>query len=86
MAEGSSISHAIVAALVAYFLSLEDLGGWLRRQNRTPKAMIDYLKMMSYRVNYQCDAEDETMSFEGWYGTPIPDPNGPVSNYSPVES
>lgn len=92
MAEGSSISHAIVTALVAYFLSLEDLGGWLRRQNRTPKAMIDYLKMMSYRryvrelsVWNGLDAEDETMIFEGWYGTPIPDPNGPVSNWPPAD-
>lgn len=55
LVEGSSISNAIATGLVAYFLSLEDLGGWFRRQNRTPKAMIAYLKMMSYRcLNYQC--------------------------------
>lgn len=92
LAEGGSISHAIVTGLVAYFLSLEDLGGWFRRQNRTPKAMIMYLKMMSYRryvrelsVWNGLDAEDETTSLEGWYGTPIPDPTGPVWNWPPAD-
>lgn len=54
--------------------------------------MIDYLKMMSNRryvrelsVWNGLDAEDETMSFEGWYGTPIPDPNGPVWNWPPAD-
>lgn len=92
LAEGGSISHAIVTGLVAYFLSLEDLGGWFRRQNRTPKAMIRYLKMMSYRryvrelsVWNGLDSEDEATSVDGWYGTPIPDPTVPEWNWPPAD-
>lgn len=92
LAEGSTVSHAVLTGLVAYFLSLEDLGSWFRRQKRTPKAMIYYLQIMSYRryvrelsVWNGLDAEDETASLEGWYGTPIPDSSRPVRNWPPAD-
>ncbi len=92
LAEGSTVSHAVLTGLVAYFLSLEDLGGWFRRQKQTPNAMISYLKMMSYRryvrelsVWNGLDAEDETASLEGWYGTPVPDSSRSLRNWPPVD-
>ena len=49
LAEGSTVSHAVLTGLVACFLSLEDLSDWFRRQKRTLNAIISYIKMMSYK-------------------------------------
>lgn len=91
LAERSTISHAVLTGLVAYFFSLEDLGGCFRRQKPTPNAMISYLKMMSCRryvrelsVWNGLDAEDETASLEGWYGTPIPDSSCSLNHRIPT--
>lgn len=43
------ISTGIVSGLGTYFRSLPDLGARLRRKYKTPKAVIDYLRAMSYR-------------------------------------
>lgn len=76
---GNHISTGIVSGLVAYFLSLPDLGERLRRQYKTPKAVIDYLRSMSYRryaaeesVWNGLDSDDPTRWFDEWYGNPPP--------------
>lgn len=39
---------AIVSGLVAYFLSLPEIGDWVRRQENIPRAMVEHLEKMSY--------------------------------------
>lgn len=45
---GPGHAGAIVSGLVVYFLSQQDIGDWFRRQENTPRAMVEYLKKMSY--------------------------------------
>lgn len=45
---GPAHASAIVSGLVIYFLSQQDIGYWFRRQENTPRAMVEYLKKMSY--------------------------------------
>lgn len=78
---GNHISTGIVSGLVAYFLSLPDLGERLRRKYRTPKAVIGYLRSMSYRryaaeesVWNGLDSDDPTLWFDEWFGNPPPPP------------
>lgn len=46
--EASFSSAAIVTGLVAYFLSLRDVADPMRSGENTPRALIDFLKLMSY--------------------------------------
>lgn len=46
--EASFASAAIVTGLVAYFLSLRDVADPMRSLENTPRALIDFLKLMSY--------------------------------------
>lgn len=45
---GPGHASAIVSGLVVYFLSQQDIGEWFRRQENTPRAMVEYLKKMSF--------------------------------------
>lgn len=45
---GPGHASAIVSGLVIYFLSQQDIGDWFRRQENIPRAMVEYLKKMSY--------------------------------------
>lgn len=46
--EGDIIASATVTGLVAYFLSLPDLGLWMRSKQNLPASMISFLQLMSY--------------------------------------
>lgn len=46
--EASFSSAAIVTGLVAYLLSLRDVADRMRSSENTPRALIDFLKLMSY--------------------------------------
>lgn len=76
---GNHILTGIVSGLVAYFLSLPDLGTRLRRKYKTPKAAIDYLRSMWYRryaaeesVWNGLDSDDPTRWFDECYGNRPP--------------
>lgn len=53
---GPGHAPALVSGLVAYFLSVPEIGDWLRRQENIPGAMVEYLKKMSY-VRPSADVE-----------------------------
>lgn len=74
---GDVISTAIVTGLVAYLLSLPDLGDSLRGEGNTPEAVVRWLKIMSYRrfqaqesVWNGLDSESDDGEFENWLGNP----------------
>lgn len=74
---GDVISTAIVTGLVAYALSLPDLGDSLRAEANTPEAVIRWLRLMSYRrfqaqesVWNGLDSENDAAEFENWLGIP----------------
>lgn len=74
---GDVISTAIVTGLVAYVLSLPDLGDSLRAEANTPEAVIRWLRLMSYRrfqaqesVWNGLDSERGDEEFENWLGIP----------------
>lgn len=74
---GDVISTAIVAGLVAYVLSLPDLGDSLRAEANMPEAVIRWLRLMSYRrfqaqesVWNGLDSERDAGEFENWLGIP----------------
>lgn len=76
---GDVISTAIVTGLVAYILSLPDLGDSLRAEANTPEAVIRWLRLMSYRrfqaqesVWNGLDSERDAGAgeFENWLGIP----------------
>ena len=46
--ESSFASAAIVTGLIAYLLSLRDVADTMRSSENTPRALIDFLKLMSY--------------------------------------
>lgn len=73
--EGDIIASATVAGLVAYFLSLPDLGLWIRSQPNTPQTMIKFLQLMSYArfpgqssVWNGLNAHSSRQRFSFWYG------------------
>lgn len=45
---GPGHASSIVSGLVIYFLSQQETGDWFRRQENVPRAMVEYLKKMSY--------------------------------------
>lgn len=76
---GDVISTAIVTGLVAYILSLPDLGEFLRAaaEENTPEAVVRWLKLMSYRrfqaqesVWNGLDSESDVGEFDNWIGNP----------------
>ena len=74
---GDGISTAIVTGLVAYILSLPDLGDSMRAEVDTPEVVIRWLKLMSYRrfqaqksVWNGLDSETDAGEFENWMGNP----------------
>lgn len=73
--EGDIIASATVAGLVAYFLSLPDLGRWMRSRPNTPQTMIRFLQLMSYArfpgqpsVWNGLNALTNRQRFHNWYG------------------
>ena len=80
IAEGPGISLAVATGLIAYFLAQGDLHRWFVRQRRTPKAVIEYIQMMSYpkfredmSVWNGLDAVSGAQFLPSpWYGTPPP--------------
>lgn len=73
--EGDIIASATVTGLVAYFLSLPDLGVWMRSKENIPKGMIMFLQLMSYQrypgqpsVWNGLNALSKRKSFSNWYG------------------
>lgn len=83
--EASFASISIVTGLVAYFLSVPDVADRFRTHTNTPKALIDFLKLMSYaRFEDQesvwngLDSYDERMNFpDGWTWHPPPSKRPP---------
>ncbi len=76
-AEGDGFSSAVTSGLVAYFLSLPDLGDILRISKNVPAAVKDYLQSMSYRrymaeksIWNGLDGEDPLTDYQYWIGTP----------------
>lgn len=73
--EGDVIASATVTGLVAYFLSLPDLGVWMRSKNNLPGSMISFLKLMSYArfpgqlsVWNGLDSTSPRKRYSFWYG------------------
>lgn len=73
--EGDIIASATVAGLVAYFLSLPDLGIWMRSQQNLPRSMIMFLRLMSYArfpgqqsVWNGLDGLTKRQRYFNWYG------------------
>lgn len=81
--EGDIIASATVAGLVAYFLSLPDLGLWMRSQQNTPGTVIMFLQLMSYArypgqpsVWNGLDALSKRRRYNNWYGRLTSDKHG----------
>lgn len=81
--EGDIIASATVAGLVAYFLSLPDLGLWMRSQQNTPRTVINFLQLMSYArfpgqpsVWNGLDALSKRQRYNIWYGRLNSDEHG----------
>lgn len=90
-AEGGNISQAIVTGLVAYFLSLPDIGNLLRNYETTPKALIRYMQTMSYAKSdgtqsvWNGLSHDSTQErYDHWFGEPAPSKNMVDFKDSPV--
>lgn len=73
--EGDVIASATVTGLVAYFLSLPDLGIWMRSKKNLPESMISFLQLMSYArfpgqrsVWNGLDSTSPRKRFSEWYG------------------
>lgn len=73
--EGDIIASATVTGLVAYFLSLPDLGVWMRSKENIPQGMIIFLQLMSYQrypgqpsVWNGLDALSSRKRYSYWYG------------------
>lgn len=72
-ARGGNISTAIVSGLVAYFLSLPDLGDYFRQLDNLPEGIAKYLQDLQYKrfasqlsVWNGLDSEDSRDSFPQW--------------------
>ncbi|MCJ1349974.1 hypothetical protein MMC31_008217 [Peltigera leucophlebia] len=81
-----SLSSAIVTGLVAYFLSLPDLGPYFRQQRDTPAVVTAYLQRFSYKrfqlqesVWNGLDSEQTTLQYDRWYG------NAPSKQLNPQD-
>lgn len=73
--EGDVIASATVTGLVAYFLSLPDLGVWMRSKKNLPQNMISFLQLMSYArfpgqrsVWNGLDSTSPRKRYSFWYG------------------
>lgn len=73
--EGDVIASATVTGLVAYFLSLPDLGVWMRSAQNLPQSMISFLQSMSYArfsgprsVWNGLDSLSPRKRYSFWYG------------------
>lgn len=79
---GTSVASAYVGGLVAYFLSLPDLGAYLR-QGSVPRAMIEHLRRLSYSrspsdtgalaVWNGLDSSKAMIKYSYWVGDPMQD-------------
>lgn len=72
-ARGGNISTAIVSGLVAYFLSLPDLGEYFRQLDNLPEGISKYLQGLQYKrfanqlsVWNGLDSDDSRDSFPEW--------------------
>ena len=80
---GTSVASAYVGGLVAYFLTLPDVGAYLRAQGNLPRALIEYLQRLSYSrspsdtralaVWNGLDASMALAKYSFWIGDPIQD-------------
>lgn len=90
-AEGGGVSQAIVTGLVAYFLSLPDIGNLLRSYENTPKALIRYMQTMSYAKSDGTESvwnglshASTQQSYDHWFGEPAPSKKTVDFQNSPV--
>lgn len=90
---GTSVASAYVGGLVAYFLSLPDVGAYLRGQGSVPTAIIEYLRRLAYSrspsnpealaVWNGVDASKATVRYSFWIGDPTRDIELPKSPKPP---
>lgn len=86
--EGDYISTGVAAGLVAYFLSLPDLGTSLRSQDNVPGGVLWFLqnRVSVERIKGQkalwngLDSENGVEQFENWYGPEETRPDGRRGN------
>ena len=93
---GTSVASAYVGGLVAYFLSLPDVGAYLRGQGNVPRAMIEYLRGLSYSrspSNMQAlavwnglDSSNAGAKYSYWIGDPLRDVEIPRTANPPPNS
>lgn len=84
---GTTVASAYVGGLVAYFLSLPDVGAYLRGQGSVPTAMIEYLRRLAYSrspsnpralaVWNGIDASKGKTKYSFWIGDPTQDVEEP---------
>lgn len=84
---GTSVASAYVGGLVAYFLSLPDVGAYLRGQGNVPRAMIKYIRRLSYSrspsnaralaVWNGLDSSNAMAKYSYWIGDPLQDIEAP---------
>ena len=86
LVQAPSLSSAIVSGLVAYFLSLPDLGPYFRQQSDTPAVVATYLQRFSYKrfqlqesVWNGLDSEQTRLEYARWYG------NAPSKQLNPQD-
>lgn len=80
---GTSVASAYVGGLIAYLLSLPDVGAHLRESNSVPTMLHEYLTRMSYSrspsdqsataVWNGLDASDAKKTYSFWIGDPAQD-------------
>lgn len=80
---GTSVASAYVGGLIAYFLSLPDVGAHLRERRFVPTMLLEYLTRMSYSrspsdesaiaVWNGLDASDAKKTYSFWIGDPAQD-------------
>lgn len=90
---GTTVASAYVGGLVAYFLSLPDVGAYLRGQGSVPTAMIQYLRRLAYSrspsnpgalaVWNGVDASKAMTKYSFWIGDPNQDVEVPKSAKPP---
>ena len=90
---GTTVASAYVGGLVAYFLSLPDVGAYLRGQGNVPRAMIEYLRRLAYSrspsnpralaVWNGIDASKGKTKYSFWIGDPTQDVEEPQSAKPP---